>query len=352
MTATQHPDNIDTAATGPDLWNSPAWRSLALAWLDEQLAAAGIERTGDVAHEQVRSWAAVLKFPTTAGPVWLKAAGPSTAFEVPLYPLLQEAASTVVLTPIAVDPARGWVVLPDGGQPLGTQRTGEALVESLVTLLPRYGHLQRELMPQVDTLLEIGVPDLRPSSIPDRYAESLALVEQFVAASGNEEDRERLAQVAGLHSRVASWSAELAAAPGDPTLDHSDLHTWNILLPASGDLEQATFFDWGDSVVAHPFTSMLVALRMVRWQLKVESDDPNIIRIRDAYLGAFSDLASHTELVATVERACHLGKIGRALTWATVAGEASVEEQPEMYRNALAWLEMLLDDAYLGVIED
>src|SRR5687768_14740928 len=102
VTGTHEPANPDET-TGPEVWNSPAWRSLALGWLDEQLAAAGIERTGDVAHEQVRSWAAVLKFPTTAGPVWLKAAGPSTAFEASLYPLLQEAAGDAILTPIAVD---------------------------------------------------------------------------------------------------------------------------------------------------------------------------------------------------------------------------------------------------------
>lgn len=351
MTSTRSPEQ-PTTATGTETWNSPEWRADALAWLDERLAEAGIQRTGDVAHEQVRSWAAVLKVPTTAGPVWLKASGPSTAFEVPLYRLLQEANSPVVLRPIAVDSDRAWIVLPDGGQPLGKQRTGEALVEALVTLLPRYGDLQRQMMPRADALLAIGVPDMRPISIPDRYREALALVAQFVATGGNEEDREQLTRVADLHARVEEWSDRLNASPGDPTLDHSDLHTWNILLPASGSLDEATFFDWGDSIVAHPFTSMLVALRMVRWQLKVESDDPGIIRIRDAYLEAFSDLAPHAELVATVERACHLGKIGRALTWATVAGEASPDEQPEMYRNALAWLDMLLDDAYLGVIED
>lgn len=33
---------------GVEVWSSASWRALAVSWLDEQLAAAGIERTGEV----------------------------------------------------------------------------------------------------------------------------------------------------------------------------------------------------------------------------------------------------------------------------------------------------------------
>lgn len=344
--------DVSAPATGPETWRSPAWRAQALAWLDGHLALAGIERTGDVAHEQVRTWAAVLKIPTNAGPVWLKAAGPGTAFEIPLYPLLHQALPGAVLAPIAADPARGWIVLPDGGLPLGEQVSGPALTDALATLLPRYAGLQRQLTPRAGEVLAIGVPDFRPAAIPDRFAEVVALVETYVAQNGDADEQRRLAAVAGLASRVATWSAELTASPVPPSLDHSDLHPWNILIPADSTLDQATFFDWGDSVVAHPFTSLLVALRIVMWKLNVGADDPGVLRLRDAYLAAFSDLGSPADLIATAERACHLGKISRASAWATIARGASTEDAPEMYQAALAWLEMLLDDAYLGAIEE
>jgi hypothetical protein len=76
------------------------------------------------------------------------------------------------------------------------------------------------------------------------------------------------------------------------------------------------FYDWGDSVVAHPFASMLVALGFVRDQL----GDDAVSRPRDAYLEVFSDLAPHGELVAEMELACRVAKIARVLTWARAVG--------------------------------
>ena len=53
---------------GTEVWSSPGWRAAAESWLDEQLAAAGIERTGEVEQPHLRPWATVLKAPTPAGP--------------------------------------------------------------------------------------------------------------------------------------------------------------------------------------------------------------------------------------------------------------------------------------------
>lgn len=74
--------------------------------MDEQLAGTGIERTGEVEQPRLRPWATLLTAPTTRGPVWLKAASPHTAFEVPLYGLLTRTLPDRVLTPIGADGAR------------------------------------------------------------------------------------------------------------------------------------------------------------------------------------------------------------------------------------------------------
>src|SRR5690349_3614250 len=97
------------------LWTSAEWRRGAVSWMDERLADAGATRTGEVEQPRVQSWATVLRAETNRGVVWLKACGPGTAFEVPLYPLLHRLAPDRVLTPIAVDVERSWLLLPDGG---------------------------------------------------------------------------------------------------------------------------------------------------------------------------------------------------------------------------------------------
>lgn len=66
---------------GVAVWSSASWLAAAVAWLDERLAAAGIGRTG------------------------------------------------------AVERARGWIVLPDGGPSLGERREGPELVAALVAAL-------------------------------------------------------------------------------------------------------------------------------------------------------------------------------------------------------------------------
>ena len=66
----------------PLTWSSVEWRDGAVAWLDAQLAGRGIQRRGDVEQPHPRPWATVLRVPTTAGTVWLKATAPETGFEV------------------------------------------------------------------------------------------------------------------------------------------------------------------------------------------------------------------------------------------------------------------------------
>ena len=76
---------------------------------------------------------------------------------------------------------------------------------------------------------------------------------------------------------------------------------------------------------------------------------PDLLGIRDAYLKIFSDLAPHAELVATLELACRVGKVARALTWARAVAQSDPDELDDHYARApVACLRSLLDDSYLG----
>jgi hypothetical protein len=334
--------------TGTEVWSSAWWRELAVSWLDERLAAAGVQRTGQVEQPHLRPWATALKAPTSHGPVWLKAAGPTTAFEVGLYQLLQRVAPDHVLTPIAADTTRGWIVLPDGGPSLGDRLTGTDLVAALVAALPQYGQLQRDLAGHADSLLALGVTDMRASIMPRRFDEALEAVGRYVERRGNVADQTTYQQVAAMRGRFASWCARLADAPASPSLDHNDLHPWNILVAGAAGSGQARFYDWGDSVVAHPFVSMLVPLGYMQHHLQVGLDAPEILRLRDAYLAVFSDLAPPAELVEALELACRVGKVARALTWNRAVGALGYDEAGEYERAPLEELGSLLDDSYLG----
>src|SRR5262245_45129584 len=170
--ARRRPDPV--TGHGVAVWASERWRAEAVAWLDRVLARVGRERTGDVTQPHLRPWATALRAPTSGGVVWLKAAGPGTAFEVGLYGVLAREVPDRVLAPIRADPGRGWVVLPDGGPTLRDRRAGAADIDGLTAALADYGRLQRDLAPHVDELLAAGVADMRPAAMPGRFDEALA----------------------------------------------------------------------------------------------------------------------------------------------------------------------------------
>jgi hypothetical protein len=345
-------DPSDTASKvaqrGVAVWSSAAWRASAVSWVDEQLAAAGRRRTGEVEQPHLRPWATVLRVPTGDGAVWLKASGPGTAFEAALYELLARTVPDHVLTPIGADPERGWILLPDGGPALGVGKAGPDLVEALVAALVQYGRLQRELEGHVEDILALGVADMRPAAMPERFEQALEAVDAINEGRGDPAGRAIHGQVAAMDRTVASWCERLAASTVPPSLDHNDLHPWNILGDGSG---AARYYDWGDSVVAHPFAAMLVPLGFVQRGLDASLDDPGFLGARDAYLDVFTDLAPRDELVETLELACRVAKIARVLTWvrALQATREQGETVDEDWETApLQTLASVPDESYLG----
>ncbi len=74
--------------------------------------------------------------------------------------------------------------------------------------------------------------------------------------------------------------------------------------------------------------------------------------MRDAYLAGFADLAGPAELVETLELACRVGQIARALIWhrAVQTGpddDAAAVDQ-DFLRAPFETLAAVLDDRYLG----
>lgn len=287
-------------------WTSDEWLTEARTWLDEQLAAAGTPRVGELTQPRVRAWGTVLRADTPAGPVWLKAPGPETVFEVPLYRLLATVAPKWVLDPIAVDVDRGWVLLPDGGPTLGDILGDDGLSDALVQVLPQYAQVQLDLMPHAEDLLAAGVVDMRAAVMPQRLEEALEATGRYAVEHGDDAARELHAWVEGQRDDFAARCLEL---PDRVSLDHNDLHPNNIL---GGPAGQVRFYDWGDSVLAHPFASMLVTLGYTFRTLKVAPDDPLVLRPRDAYLEVFG---RPDELLEELDLACWIGKVARSLVW-------------------------------------
>ncbi len=295
------------------LWTSEAWREQAAGWIDRRLAESGLERTGEVEQTRVRPWATVLRAPTTGGDVWMKAAGAATAFEAGLYGLLAREAPEDVLTPLAVDAPRGWMLLPDGGPPVGERLAPDDVPAAMAAALAQYGRLQRALAPRAAALPALGVPDMRPEVVPGRFGEALEAARAAAPAGGG--DSGALRQVAALRDDVARWCERLAASPVPASLDHNDLHHHNVL--GTGPYR---FYDWGDAVLAHAFAVMLVPAQVLA--------GPHLERARAAYLEAFADIAAPHALAEELALACRVARIVRTLTWERALRSAREQDEP------------------------
>jgi hypothetical protein len=301
-----------------------------LAWAADRLDELGYRTTGPTEAVKAVPWSVVYALPTTAGRVWFKANGGDTRYEAALAGALGRWAPDRVLVPLAIEPDRGWQLLPDGGTPL---REYEANTDpdTWGRFLAAYAELQRRLTPYADQMLALGVPDQRPRSMPDRLAELLDDPELII------EDEARAA-LRRRQPEYADACARLAAAGPAATIQHDDLHSNNVLPMPDGD----RFFDWGDASVAHPFATLLVTMRSFAYTLDVTTDDPAVRRIRDAYLEPWGLGRDGPELVRL---ATWTGIPGRALSWRRAlvgAGPADVEQYGDTVGG---WLKEMLTDA-------
>ena len=325
--------------------NTSALVSEAMPWIDSRLAEHGMTRTGSPGDPRVRPWATVISIPTDQGIVWFKAASPATAHEIGLYPLLIAEAPGLVLHPIATDPARAWMLLPDGGISLRHAVPADAQDEYLLRIVPRYAQLQRGMAKHVRAMLSIGVPDMQPHTMVDRFDEAIAAAEALARASGALEDIDAIRRVAAVRSRFQSWSETVASFPIAASIDHSDLHANNMLLP-EGIRGRARIYDWGDSVIAHPFSTLLVMLRSLMDELQTTPNDPRLARVRDAYLGSFADVAGHDELVEIAEAACWTSVVTRALVHVRII-DLTGSQDPYLASAPIAWMKTFLNATWL-----
>lgn len=289
-------------------------------WVDDRLAEVGGERTGGLEMPHVTPWSAVFTVRTSIGRVWLKVPARDNRFEAAIYHTLLKTAPDNVLTPIASNSDSGWLLLPDGGPPLAETARGSDLVDAMCIALPQYGRLQLSTITQSEEMLSLGVGDLLPQGLADRFERAVG------------EINPRPKPLVGLIPSFAAWCQQLIDSPLPPTLDHNDLHPWNILGldPGRPDARTAVFYDWGDSVVAHPFGSSLEPISRVRRLARLAPDHPDVMRMRDSYLEAFDGIMTRSESVALIEIAWRVAKAARPIVW------GGTPEEVQRYINDVA----------------
>ena len=192
-----------------------------------------VEPIGAIETTHVRPWATVMRVPVGGGVTWFKACAPVQAFEPRLTVELYGRWPDRVTEVLAVDEARGWLLLGDAGVAIGERgNPPEAWLEAL----PLYAELQKGETAYALDHIGHGVPDLRMAALPAGYERLLA--SELPLAS---EDVKRLRDYSPHFIELCAALAELGI---QESIQHDDLHMGNVY--SEGD--KLRIVDWGDFI--------------------------------------------------------------------------------------------------------
>jgi hypothetical protein len=265
------------------------------AWIHQHLdPVAPIE----LAHQ--RPWSTVWRVPLVDGTAWCKLCGPVQQFEPQLTADLWSRWPDLLPEVLGHDAERGFLLLGDAGAPIHGLGNPPELWE---VVLPRYAELQREETSQAPRHRTYGVPDLRVSTLPDRFED---LVRQDLPLEAGERSRLRT-----FGDRFARWCEELEGHGIAGTVQHDDLHMNNVYEKAG----HLRVLDWGDASVSHPFASLVVTFRFLEERNGLHPGDRWYARLRDAYLEPWG--RGRNEAFALALR---VGSVAHAIAWARQRG--------------------------------
>jgi hypothetical protein len=304
------PDPVE----GEPPWRDAQWLAAAEDWIGAECARAALVPAGP-AQGRGRAYSVIARVPTDSGTVWFKASPAGSRFEPALLVALAHWHPDRFPGPIAVDVDRAWSLTRDRGATLREHQSRSAGSLEAAGMWPAvlrgYARLQVDLVPHAADLLSLGLADLRPNSVPGQFEKLLgdpAIIQAIDAPGGITRDQHE--GLRALAPQLREWCAELDDLGIPASVDHADVHPGNIF--ATGGIP----FDWGDAAVAHPFCSLLVALRTSAEHTRLSPGSPELAVLTTSYLSPWLE-AGHSR--ATVDRALPLAlriaPLARALTW-------------------------------------
>lgn len=327
----------------PTVWRSHQWRSEVEAWVQDVLSEQGIGVTGAVDQPRVRSWSTQLVVPTTEGRMWFKENHPAQRAEAAVIEVIAGLAPEQVVVPVAVQRRRGWLLSRDQGPTLAAEeRTDEALWARLTV---EFAGLQRRLAGHRAELAAAGLAALPPVDVAGSVERQVAVMRAMPQDSAVHIDAALAGRALAALPALRATAARLEATAALTSLDHNDLHLNNVFARPPGG-SALRFFDFGDALWAHPFTSLSVPVGSMCADWEVEPSDPRVLRVVDAYLEVWSDIAGRAPLREAAALAMAFGPVNRFESWRRLVADSSASEAPEGAQAVRRWLGQVADTPY------
>jgi hypothetical protein len=285
-------------------WADEHWQAEVERWIHEQLALLGLKPTSPIVAVSQWALSCVLRIPTDQENVFFKAAKllPGNTNEAVLLPALARLFPEDVPNPLAVEPARHWILLPDIGQDMRSAHITDE--SSWQAVIQRFAMLQIQAVGRLEEVLPVQDMTVLATQIETLVADERAL------SALQEVERIRLRQ------RVDGWLHDcdrLAKQAIPMTMVHGDLHGGNIAFQEGGAFH---YFDWTETCISHPFFDLFVFLNDANNQgVTAAAQD----RLRDAYLSQWTNYESIEHLRAMYPLTAPLAALHQALIYNRIA---------------------------------
>jgi len=313
------------------LWQVPEWREQATDWIHSETARHSIRIMGEIEQPHTYAWSTVLHVPTDQGTLFFKATAHETIYEAVLTQSLSRWFPDCMPELVAVDVARGWMLMRDGGEQLRESIRPTQDITPWKPVIARYAEVQVGLAQHITEMLSLRVPDQRLSVLPELFDELLMDEASLMIDQEKGLTSAEFQQVKEKTARFEQICADLAAFGIPESLNHGDFHDGNVLIKDG----RITFFDWGDATVTHPFVSLRTFFVSIEISLKLDdyAFTPEMAGLLDLYLKPFQQFASKEDLQKAYEVSKPVASVVKALAWHT-----TISRMGEDLRKEYAWI--------------
>jgi hypothetical protein len=288
---------------------SEAWRADVEEWVHDRVAEHGHSVTGTLDQRRVAPWSTQIVVPSDAGTLWFKALCPSMSFEPALQELLARLAPDDVDRPYAIDARRGWMITSDRGATLGDSH--EPSLDDWRAVVITAADLQRHVAAHRDEVLVTGVVDCSPRTVPGRLEELAERFAELPSDHPSHIDTDLHLDLLAIIPRVVDACEQIEATPMPMTVQHGDLHPWNVFAAGEPGRQSLRIFDFGDVQWAAAVEVLSVPFGFLAEEGRLEWEP-----IREAYSERWSDVVNGRSLDALWEATAFTQPVNRAQTWA------------------------------------
>ena len=265
----------------------------SISWATDHFKSQG-DSSSHFVPEIIQStpWSEVTRFETTKGFVYLKKTPPALSLEPDVIKILSEKCPDEVPVIIAVNKELNCFLMSDSGIALRKFFQAGFKPELLCEAIKNYTAMQLSTADNINAFVEIGVPDWRLEKIPELYKHYIAHEELLISDGLTQNELEKLRQ---LQSEITRLCETLSNYKIPATLDHSDFRDNNILIDA--ETQKITIIDFGETVISHPFFSLMNCLRDVQWRYSLKETDKAYLQLQKACFENLLPFESHENLL-------------------------------------------------------